>query len=170
MLEALGHPSAVDPLIRALSHANAGRKRAAVRALAWLDDRRAIPALVRVLTDSSEAIDARVEAAEGLANLGAKRSLPAILSVLHDSSVEIRFWCVFALGTTRDGSVVPALESMLSDQAVPVGWWSVGLEALGMLGSFSSDYRHKVRLEVKRIFQDPEASQEERGWAECYES
>jgi hypothetical protein len=63
----------------------------------------------------------------------------------------MRFWAVFALRgigqwqRARGGAdrrVVAALERMLSDEDVaPGNWWSVGREALAMLGNLEPGYQ-----------------------------
>lgn len=141
-------------------------------------------ARANALTDVSQPPDVREEAAESLAYLysihDSIRAIPALISVLADPDVRIRFWAVFALGSIRnrrtfrraDRSVVPALEAMLSDHAVPPGnWWSVGREALAMLGKLDppeNPYRDQLAQEIQRVIDDPEASQEDRRWTESY--
>jgi HEAT repeat protein len=113
-----------------------------------------------------------------LAYLHSKASIPPLISVLSDPDVRIRFWAVFALGSIRnrrtwrhtDRSVVAALESVLSDDAIPPGnWWSVGREALAMLGRLDppeSRYQEQLDREIQRVRSDPDASPEDRRWAE----
>jgi HEAT repeat protein len=122
----------------------------------------------------------REEAAESLAYLCSSRAIPPLISVLTDPHVGIRFWAVFALGNIRsppsfrqtDRSVVPALESTLSDDAVPPGnWWSVAREALAMLGHLDppeARYRDQLVEEIQRVIDDPNASPEDRRWASYY--
>jgi hypothetical protein len=99
--------------------------------------------------------------------------------VLEEPDVRIRFWAVFALGkigqsqsfTSRgaDPQVVEALEGMLSDQEVPPGnWWSVGREALAMLGHFVPKYQAQLDSETEPVPRDPNSSPEDLRWAEGY--
>jgi HEAT repeat protein len=182
-LERLGDVRAVGHLIPALNDPNHDRHHAAARALGWISAKpgnRVVDALIKALTDVSQPLAVREEAAESLAYLGSSRAIPALISVLADSDSRIRFWAVFALGkignrrTFRhaDRSVVPALESMLSDQAAPPGnWWSVAREALAMLWNLNPpEIRHRDRLirEIERVTKDPDASPEDRRWAGFY--
>ena len=74
-------------------------------------------------------------------NVAGRETIAPLISALKQPSVRIRFWAVFAsdatcLGNTR---VVQALELMLDDHDVlPGNCWSVGKEALAMLGSMRS--------------------------------
>lgn len=100
-----------------------------------------------------------------------------MISVLDEADVRIRFWAVFALGSQHgrewrkvDPRAIDALERMLPDNEVPPGnWWSVGREALGMLGSFHPKYRAELDQETKRVLSDPNSSAEDRRWAEGYQ-
>ena len=179
-LERLGDVRSVRPLINALNDLNPHRRHAAARALGWIrrSGSRAASALIKALTDVSQPLAVRAEAAESLAYLYSSRSIPALISALADSHVCIRFWAVFALGSIRnrrtfrhtDRRVIPALEAMLSDHAVPPGnWWSVAREALAMLGELDPPeerYRDQLAPEIQRVVDDPNASPEDRRWAE----
>jgi hypothetical protein len=181
-LEQLRDVRSVTRLIRALHDPNHHRRRAAARALGWIRPagRRAATALINALMDVSQPAAVREEAAESLAYQGSSRAIPPLISVLMEPDVRIRFWAVFALGSIRnrhtfrhtDRSIVPALESMLADHAVPPGgWWSVAREALAMLGKLDPpEARHVDQLakEIERVMADPNASLEDRRWAESY--
>ena len=181
-LEWLGDIRSVRPLINALNDLNHHRRHAAARALGWIPrpGSRAVNGLVAALTDVSQPLAVRAEAAESLAYLYSSRAVPALIAVLTDADVGLRFRAVFALGGIRnrrtfrqtDRSVIPALEAMLSDHAVPPGkWWSVAREALAMLGQLNSpENRHREQLaqEIQRVVDDPDSSPEDRRWAEFY--
>jgi HEAT repeat protein len=136
-----------------------------------------VVALIDALTDPSQPLAVRQEAAESLAYHDSTRAIPALIAALQDSEIGIRFWSVFALGSIRnrktgrftDGRVVPALEAMLHDHSTPPGnWWSIAREALAMLGNLDPPvpkYRDRVNLEIQRILADPNASTEDCRWA-----
>lgn len=182
-LEHLGDRCAIQPLIEALHDPNPHRRHAAARALGWIPKagNRAADALIAALTDPSQPQPVREEAAESLAYLHSQRSIAALISVLSDPDERIRFWAVFALGTIcdrrtgrhTDRRVVPALESMLNDHAIPPGnWWSVGREALAMLGHLDppeADYRERLANATQLVLEDPNSSPEDRHWAEGYQ-
>lgn len=181
-IETLGHRRAVPPLVRALDDHNPDCRHAAARALGWIPNAggAAVTALINALTDPGQPQPVREEAAESLAYLGSNRATPALISVLKEPDVRIRFWAVFALGgiTNRrtgchtDPRAVPALESMLGDDERPPGnWWSVGREALGVLGSRNPPhlvYQEKLAHEIRRVLEDANAKPEDRRWAEFY--
>ncbi len=183
VIEALDDVRAVGPLIQALEDGNPHRRGATARSLGLINDphARAVPGLMRVLTDSSQPVNVRTEAAESRAYLSSFKAIPALIAMLSDSNAEVRFWCVFAIGKIKDRrtchntnrTVIPALEAMLTDDAVPPGnWWSVGREALAMLGSLNppaGDYTHQLATEIQLIRDNPNASAEDRGWADCYD-
>lgn len=67
------------------------------------------------------------------------------------------------------GQVLKALERMLPDEEKPPGnWWSVGREALAMLGDLRSDYRERLADETARVLRDPNSAPEDLFWAEGY--
>jgi hypothetical protein len=176
-LEELGDRGAVSPLIRALlEDGNPHTRHAAARALGWIrrPGRAAAIALARCLLDDAQPQPAREEAAESLAYVGGRDTIEPLISTLHDHDVRIRFWAVFGLGSScrADPRAVRALESMLDDDEVPSGnWWSVGKEALAMLGSMHpplEKYKTRLEAETQRVFSKPDASVEDRRWAEGY--
>jgi hypothetical protein len=174
-IEWFGDLAAVRPLAEALYDANPDRRHAAARALGRIPDARyrAAKALISALSDKSQPQPVREEAAESLAYLGYAGAIPVLISVLGEPDVRIRFWAVFALGgigqrqTRRDPQLVEALERMLSDQEVaPGNWWSVGREALAMLGHFDPKYAARLDSETDRVLGDPNSSPEDLCWAE----
>ena len=119
----------------------------------------------------------REEAAESLAYSNYKQAIPPLISVLAESDVRIRFWAVFALGSigrwrersAADSRVIEALERMLPDQEVPPGnWWSVGREALAMLGLMEPQYQARLDSETQRVMSDAHSSPEDLRWADGY--
>jgi HEAT repeats len=176
-IEHFGDRAAVGPLAEVLYDANLHRRHAAARALGWIPKAggRAAKALIRALSDQSQPQPVREEAAESLAYLGYAAAIPALILILGEPDVRIRFWAVFALGgigqrqTRRDPRLVAALEGMLSDEEVaPGNWWSVGREALAMLGHIDQKYGAQLDSETKRVLADPQSSPEDRRWAEGY--
>ncbi len=181
-IEHLGDRAAVRPLAEALYDANPDRRHAAARALGCIPKAgtRAAKALVRALGDKTQPQPVREEAAESLAYLGYAGAIPALILVLDEPDVRLRFWAVFALGKTgqsqiyglrgrADPRIVEALEKMLSDAEVaPGNWWSVGKEALAMLGHVDPKYGAQFDSETARVLRDPTSSLEDRRWAEGY--
>ncbi len=174
---------AVPRLVDALSDANPDRRHAAARALGWINpkSRRSAKALVRALLNKSQPQPVREEAAESLAYSRYEPAISPLISVLNEPDVRLRFWAVFALGGigrsqkwTRAGAdtgVVEALERMLPDDEVPPGnWWSVGKEALAMLGGLEPEYKAKLARETQHVLSDPSSSPEDLRWAEWYPS
>jgi hypothetical protein len=155
-IEGLNDRRAVPPLIRSLLHdENPHRRHAAARALGWIrrPGRAAALALAHCLVDAAQAQPAREEAAESLAYVGTRETIEPLISVLRDPDVRIRFWAVF-------------------DRETPPGnWWPVGKEALAMLASKqrpAGEYETKLSAERHRILANPNATAEDRRWAECY--
>jgi HEAT repeat protein len=143
-LIALGDKRVVPPLIALAQGAGASEQRAAaVYALGFLYDARALAPLVQVLRDRREDAQLRGHAAEALAYLGHRRAVPALIAALDDPSPEVRLWSVFALGELGDRRAVAPLERLAATDVTPVpGWWTVGeeaREALKRLQSCHSD-------------------------------
>lgn len=106
-------------------------RKAAVYALGWYGDERAIEPLVNILTENSEDPELRGNAAEALANMGATSAVVPLMAALRDASIEVRFWAAFALGEVGDLQTVPELKGLASeDTSVLDGWWSVKKECL----------------------------------------
>ena len=181
-IEWLGDRAAVRPLVGALYDANPDRRRAAARALGWIPGagKRAAKALVRVLSANAQPQAVREEAAESLAYLHYGQAIPPLIAVLDHSAVRIRFWSVFALGSIgrsqfyarghTDPRALAALKRMLSDEEIASGWWSVGREALSMLGPLEPAYHDKLDHESRRVLHDPDASPEDLRWAGGHKS
>jgi hypothetical protein len=171
-IEHFGHPSGIPWLVHALYDANPHRRHAAARALGWIQPVRtqAAKALVGALLDKSQPQPVREEVAESLAYSHYRPAIPPLISVLDEPDVRIRFWAVFALGGIgADGQAIDALERMLSDEEVPPGnWWSVGREALAMLGSRDPRYEVELADKIQRVLHDSNSSPEDLRWAECY--
>ncbi len=176
-LEELDDRRAVKPPIRALlEDNNPHRRHAAARALGWIrrPGRAAALALARCLVDESQPQPAREEAAESLAYVSRRETIEPLISALRDPDVRIRFWATFGLGRScrANARAVQALESKLEDHEAPPGnWWSVGREALAMLGSMHpplANYTTKLDAEIQRVFSNVNASIEDRRWAQCY--
>jgi HEAT repeat protein len=99
---------------------------AIVFALSWQNDLRVWEPLITLLRDEHESPRIRAQAAEGLANMfhrkrrgatGFNAALVVLTNTLKDVSSEVRYFAAFALGASRDPSVVPALRRLRHDQA-----------------------------------------------------
>ncbi|MGA2879056.1 MAG: HEAT repeat domain-containing protein [Bryobacteraceae bacterium] len=178
-IEHIADRVAVPRLIAALDDANPNRRHAAARALGWIwpVGKRASNALIGALLNKSQPQPVREEAAESLAYSRYAQAIPALISVLDEPDVRIRFWSVFALGGIgqwpgrggADARVIEALERMLPDKEVPPGnWWSVGREALAMLGNLDAQYGAKLDRETEQVLRDSNSSPENLRWAERY--
>jgi len=180
-LEQFEDEHAIRPLISALSDHDVDRRRAAARALGWMPRTRtcAARALSEALTDVSQPVSVREEAAESLAYLSSRSSIPPLISVLDDPSVQVRFWSVFALGSIRNRrsghsypEVIAPLEAMLSDHhSLNETWWTVAREALAMLGQLVPPvpkWNDRFRQELTQATEAVDATAEDRRWAQFY--
>jgi hypothetical protein len=141
-------------------------------------DKRGIPYLLSILADRSEIPTIRGDAAELLKFSRKRKVIRALVKFSADPSAEVRFWCVFALGSfvrrrkTRL-AVVRALEARLGDLEYPdiIGYWPVGLEALAMLQGCSQT-RYPIealfRETILKVMCDPLNHAAKWGWANCY--
>jgi len=113
------------PLVRKLeSEHRAMNRQAILHALSWQDDLRAWWPLVKVFADVDEVPAVRGQAAEGIGylfwrksrdKLGYMVATQVLLWALNDPSAEVRYYAIFALGASRDHSVIPALQGMVED-------------------------------------------------------
>ena len=141
-------------------------------------DKRCIPYLLRVLADESESPITRGDAAELMKFWRKRKVIRALVKFSADPSAEVRFWCVFALGSFVRRrktclAVVRALEARLGDLAYPdiIGFWPVGLEALAMLqGCRQTRYPIEALLRdtMLKVMRDPLNHASKWGWANCY--
>jgi hypothetical protein len=127
------------------------------------------------MEDSAAPIDARERAAEMLNHQSGRTTAEACARALKDPNPIIRFWAAYSLGQVSwQGDlrkfVAAALESILHDEAVAPGWWSVGREAQALIVGQRNIPGEEAALqaEIAQIQQDPNASAEDKRWAECY--
>jgi hypothetical protein len=166
----------VYSLVAKLASVEEMERRQAVHSL--YRDKRGIPYLLQVLADRSESPITRGDAAELLKFSRKRKAIEALVKFSADPSSEVRFWCVFALGSfvrrrkTRL-AVVRALEARLGDLEYPdiIGFWPIGLEALAMLQGCRQT-RHPIETLFKetmlKVMGDPLNHASKWGWANCY--
>jgi HEAT repeats len=140
---------------------------------------RAIPYLIRVLRNRQETASIRGQAAEGLSLFGKRKAIQTLVECSSDDSAEVRFWCVFALGSfvrrrKTPAIVVRALEERLQDSECPDNrgsWWPVRLEALAMLGANRESrfpFNDVFKETILELIRDPLSHRNEWRWADCY--
>jgi HEAT repeat protein len=123
------------------------RLAAAYAVRCWYEPRSAA-ALIPVLDDVTEEPSIRGQAAEGIGEVldAAMRGSPplrarAIAALgrgLGDRSVEVRFWCVYALGMMKATETRPELERLAAtDDAICPNMWRVRDEAADVLTSWA---------------------------------
>lgn len=163
-------------LVAKFGSADETERRQAVQGL--YRDERGIPYLLRVLADRAESPGIRGDAAELLKFWRKRKVISALVKFSADPSAEVRFWCVFALGSfvrrrKTPLAVVRALEARLGDLEYPdiIGYWPVGLEALAMLRGCSQT-RYPIealfRETMLKVMRDPLSHASRWGWANCY--
>jgi HEAT repeat protein len=178
-IERLNDPGLVPALVQALHDNNPHRRRGAARALGWIQGAgpRAAGALVRVVLDATQPAFVREEAAESLASYEYRWVVTRLAEALQSADPGLQFWIAFALGSRRGsgphwiltrGVARTALESLLSVEAEPEGWWPVRLEALAMLDGLSPEYSERMEAELQRIEREPISTEGERRWVETY--
>ncbi len=141
-------------------------------------DKRGIPFFLRILADRSESPIIRGDAAELLKYSRRARVIRALVEFSEDPSEEVRFWCVFALGSSIRRrktrlAVMRAIEARLADLECPdlIGYWPVGLEALAMLqGCRQTHYPIEALFTetMLKVMRDPLNHPSKWDWANCY--
>ncbi len=115
---------AVALLRRLKAETRPTNRQAILYAVSWQGDVRAWWPLLKVLADVEETPAARGQAAEGIAylfhELGRRRlarriAIEVLLWALDDPSAEVRYYALFALGSSRDRSVIASLQTMVDD-------------------------------------------------------
>lgn len=113
-LAKLGDTSAVEPILRYLTHQNktdellgADVRSCAALALGRLKDTRAFEPLLAILED--EADDVRRATAEALGELGDRRAIQPLIEVLLDKNAEVGRSAAEALGKLGDEEALAAL-------------------------------------------------------------
>jgi HEAT repeat protein len=100
-------------LLRELESQKSRRRRIAIRGLARLDVKAAVPTILAHVEDPSDAVRAEVLVAVG--ELDARDAAPLVLRHLADPSARVRGAAARAAGNLRDPRAVPALLAFLSD-------------------------------------------------------
>lgn len=129
-------PVDVDRLVKTLRSENTSTRQDAIRALAELGDQRAVPALLELTADDTDAL--RVLAAYALARLGDSRAIPVLLSALDHRLDMDTDWAVRGLGHLRCSDAVMPLARLLNELAIvstiQVNFWLDVVEALQAIG------------------------------------
>ncbi|NVB79374.1 MAG: tetratricopeptide repeat protein [Kofleriaceae bacterium] len=125
----LGDASVLSDVIPLMDHQEVGMREAATFTLGRSHDRRAVPPLVKALSDRRDSV--QVLACLGLAQIDDARVGPALISVLKDPSRvdTVRAACAYAIGARRASSGIPALLGALDDnrgEAQRLAAWSLG--------------------------------------------
>ena len=103
---------------------------AAAYGLGLLRNRRAVPALMNVLSEEKENSRLRGYAAEALGLIGDRRAVKLLITTLQDGSVEVRFWSAYALGVLRASHALSALDrAVRTDKGKLRHWGTVRSEA-----------------------------------------
>jgi PBS lyase HEAT-like repeat len=173
-------PGDVAALQRALGDPLEARRYAAAHALGFIRrDKRAIRPLIRVLENEQETASVRAQTAESLGMLCSRKAVRALIRCSTDDSAEVRFWCVFGIGTYTRGrhghkqslAINRALEARLGDHEAlddRGNYWAVGLEALAMLRRRSTRHAKTFRETMLTVLRDPLSHPDKWRWASCY--
>jgi hypothetical protein len=146
----------------------------AIDELAFLSGGSVRRSLIGIMNDASAPLQVRERAVEMSHLQMCTDTVEACERLVEDPSPTIRFWVAYALGQdpkagarTRAAAV---LERLLNDAAVAPGWWSVRREAQASIVGLRDDPSEEAQLqrEIGRISEDPNASAEDRRWADCY--
>lgn len=116
LLEDIGE-QAVPDLLRAMHDKKL--RDTAIRALAKIGDRRAVPPLIELVTDGARRGDVRATAIWALGRIGDPSALPVILDVSHSSDKDERRSAAYALHS-MGGDAVPRVTELLADPDMDV--------------------------------------------------
>lgn len=127
-----------DKLMTKLASSNPNERRDTCIQLGEMEHPRAVPPLIKLLTDPH--MEVRKVACEALGNLGSPKAVKCLISCLEDSEYLVRFNATVALGKICDSHAVDPLIERLRDGKRWVR--HAACEALGNL----EDYRAIVPL------------------------
>jgi HEAT repeat protein len=89
---------------------------------------------MKALENENEDPGVRGMAAESLGNLRYKDAADLLIEGLRDKTVEVRFWCIFALGEMGEVRALAQLERLAkTDPESLEGWGSIREEALAAI-------------------------------------
>ena len=150
-LWALDSKAATRPLLGLLGRARPKERRLlAIKALEFLQDRRAWRGLTQLALDDSEDEEVRTEAVSALSGLITKapgRVVPVLLRTLRDTSSLVRWRSATVLAASHDPRAIAALRSAVEDRAIPRrGLTSVGQEASDSLDCIETRLHRKGNL------------------------
>jgi hypothetical protein len=110
---AAGQDEAIDTLVERIGRLPAGQDRA-IDALAASGSRRAVPALIGLLSDSRDTV--RADAARALGRLSAREAAPELRGLLEHHYPAVRLAAAEALYTMGDDSGRPVLEQFATSE------------------------------------------------------
>ena len=110
-----GKAEQVAALIDQLGDSSARKRLAAVEALGWLKDSRAVEPVTERLSDKTERPEIRQAAVVALSGLDARSAVPNLIEALRDDNIEIRLTAAGVLGDLGDLRAVQPLNAALQD-------------------------------------------------------
>lgn len=130
-------------------------------------------ALGKCLLDWSQPPEVLAEAAESLKYNESKAGVPALLQATIHPDVRVRFFAVFALGGQDwpTPEILQALAARVDDKEQAPGYWSVGQEAIAVLGRAYwriPPLMDLARAEFDRVRADAGATESDKRWVKFY--
>jgi hypothetical protein len=136
---------AVSLLLKALEHQNWHYRERAVEVLGLLQNRLALEAVRRAVTDDLDE-DVRAAAAAALVRIVGKEAYPELVLALQDHDSWVREDAAYLLGNLGDSRAIPPLKQALSDEDEDVR--QAAAEALEMLHNKNHARQSGQSLEV----------------------
>jgi HEAT repeat protein len=136
---------AVSLLLKALEHQNWHYRERAVEVLGLLQNRLALEAVRRAVTDDLDE-DVRAAAAAALVRIVGKEAYPELVLALQDNDSWVREDAAYLLGNLGDSRAIPPLKQALSDEDEDVR--QAAAEALEMLHNKNHARQSGQSLEV----------------------
>jgi HEAT repeat protein len=116
----------VFPLLTALKSEDDMVRGAAAQALGSVENRRAVPALVALLDDTSQPERVRIDAALGLSTMRDQRSYPLVKRIMFDTkeNVHVRSVTIEWLGSLAGDNAINNYMELLSDSKADIRFWA----------------------------------------------
>jgi HEAT repeat protein len=169
------HPTELKLFWEVLARGSSEEQITTIDGVSYIECPEVRRAFIKILNDTSVPLEVRERAIENLHLQGSRETTEACARALGDQNASIRFWAAYTLGETAifvgaREIAASALVQVLGDKEIAPGWWSIGREAQAVIAKLRNNQDEKERLqaEIRRVQQNPDATAEDRRWAECY--
>jgi len=136
---------AIPELIKALDHKKGKVRIASIFLLEQINDKSAIPSLIKVVSNETRKENERAAAAMALGRMGSKESSEILIKYLSDDSNTLKMACIISLGMLKEEKAVPHLAKLTRDKNEQIRKFSI--QSIRSIGN-------KAIQELEKTIQD----------------